>query len=169
VVDGQAGIGNGFIIPAGPLRESLACALRRVGAVVIVGEGDPSGITRRAKVPVLRATLQPELPRGFPRWGKFVAFAGIARPQKFYATARALGLDIADTFDFPDHHPFTEADIDMLRMAAEEEGARLLTTTKDAVRLPPAFLAQTLVLPVALIFEDAAAAGTLAGLIRDLL
>lgn len=154
VVDGETGIGNGRIIPAGPLRESLAAALSRATAMIVIGDRDRHNIAARATIPVFRARLQPILFPGFPKDGRFVAFAGIGHPQKFYATARAAGLDIADTLDFPDHHSFTEADIDALRLRAEELGARLLTTEKDAVRLPPDFRAQTVILPVTLIFDD---------------
>ena len=155
VIDGDVGIGNGQIIPAGPLRESFADALKRVSAVIIIGENDQQNLAEKTgDVPVFRARLKPVLSSSFPRTGKFVAFAGIARPQKFYTTASHLGLDIVATQDFPDHHPFTESDIDALRLTAEEQGARLLTTEKDAVRLPANFRDDVVILPVALTFDD---------------
>ena len=154
VIDGDSGLGNERIIPAGPLRESFADAQKRVDAIIIIGERDAQHLAARATVPVFRARFEPVLFPGFPREGRFVAFAGIGQPRKFYKTARDLGLDIADTIDFPDHHLFTEADIDALRLRAEELGARLLTTEKDAVRLPADFRAQTLVLPIRLVFDD---------------
>ena len=155
MVDGEVGIGNGHIIPAGPLRESFADALKRVAAVIIIGENDKQNLaTKTGDTPVFRAHLKPVLPSGFPRHGKFVAFAGIARPQKFYTTALNFGLDVVATQDFPDHHPFTEADIDGLRLTAEEQGARLLTTEKDVVRLPANFRDEVVVLPVTLTFNE---------------
>jgi tetraacyldisaccharide 4'-kinase len=168
VVDGDAGLGNGRIIPAGPLRESLANALKRVAAVIVIGERDCQNLAAKAqeaKVPVFRARLEPMLPPGFPKLGRFVAFAGLARPEKFFATARAFGLDIASALEFPDHYVYGEADIDALRLEAEEQGARLLTTEKDAVRLPPDFRAEILVLPVKLTFADAGAEKVLTDLI----
>jgi len=153
VIDGETGLGNGYVIPAGPLREQFAAALKRADALLIIGEDDKQQLASWAKVPVFRARLQPRLPMGFPREGKYVAFAGIARPKKFYATARALGLEIVATEDFPDHHVFTEADINGLRLKAEVSGARLLTTEKDAVRLPPDFRLEPVVLPVGLVFD----------------
>jgi tetraacyldisaccharide 4'-kinase len=164
VIDGDVGTGNGHIIPAGPLRENLAQALKRVAAMIIIGDSDRHNLAATAKVPVFRAHMQPDLPKGFPRKSKFVAFAGIGRPEKFYATARALKLKIVATCDFPDHHVFTPADIDGLRLQAEEEGAHLLTTEKDAVRLPPDFRAETLILPVRLVFHEADAEERLARL-----
>ena len=167
VVDGEAGIGNGHIIPAGPLRESFAAALDRAAALIILGDRDQQNLAARTELPVFRARLQPDLPRGFARDGKFVAFAGIGRPEKFYATARTLGLDIIAICDFPDHHPYSEADIETLRLQAEEQGAHLLTTTKDAARLPPDFRAEVMVLPVALAFDDPAAPLALMRLVRN--
>jgi len=167
VVDGEVGIGNGQIIPVGPLRESLANALEKVVAVILLGESDTQNLAARIKQPIFRACLQPDLPLGFPRTGKFVAFAGIARPEKFYTTARNLGLDIADTCDFPDHHVFSFSDIDILRLRAEEQGARLLTTEKDAVRLAPAFRAEILTLPVKLTFNAPGAEPTLLRLVLN--
>ncbi|MDR3423834.1 MAG: tetraacyldisaccharide 4'-kinase [Alphaproteobacteria bacterium] len=167
VVDGDVGIGNGRVIPAGPLRETFAEALKKIHAMIIIGENDRQNLTTRAKVPVFRARLQPDVPRGFPRDSRFVAFAGIARPEKFFATARSLALDLAEVCAFPDHYVFSEADIDALRLKAEEQGARLLTTEKDAARLPPSFRTEVIVLPVALVFDDAGAQDALARLIEE--
>jgi tetraacyldisaccharide 4'-kinase len=97
--------------------------------------------------------MVPELPMGFQRSGRFVAFAGIGRPEKFYATAAKLGLDIADIVSFEDHHVYSQSDIDSLRLKAEERGARLLTTTKDYVRLPSDLKEEVIVLPIKVVFD----------------
>jgi tetraacyldisaccharide 4'-kinase len=165
VADGEVGVGNGRILPAGPLREGMADALQRSAMVIMIG-ADQHNLAAQIELPILRARLEPRLPMGFPRHGPFVAFAGIGRPEKFYATARALGLDLIATIDFPDHHLFSEADIDRLRLAAEEKGARLLTTEKDAVRLPLSFRDEPLTLPVELTFTDSGAENRLLGLLR---
>ncbi|MDR3448291.1 MAG: tetraacyldisaccharide 4'-kinase [Alphaproteobacteria bacterium] len=167
VFDGPSGIGNGLVIPAGPLREPFAEAVARADFLVIIGE-DKHKLAARAGKPALHAHIHPNpLPPGFPREGKFVAFAGIARPEKFYATIRELGLDLAGVADFPDHHPYTAADLDYLQLRAEEQGARLLTTEKDAMRLPPDFLADILTLPVTLVFDEADAESRLVNLCRS--
>jgi tetraacyldisaccharide 4'-kinase len=166
VIDGEAGLGNERILPAGPLRETFEQATARASALVIIGD-DKHKIAARTKLPVFTAHLNPCVPEGFPSTGRFVAFAGIGRPEKFYATARRMNLDLAATIDFPDHHVFTSADIDMLRLTAEEHGAHLLTTEKDAVRLPDEFRAETLVLPVQLAFDDPDAEALLMRLFKD--
>ncbi|MDD3029031.1 MAG: tetraacyldisaccharide 4'-kinase [Alphaproteobacteria bacterium] len=165
VVDGEVGLGNGRIIPAGPLREPFTEALKRVCAMIIVGRFDTQNLAAKATVPVFRAHLEPDIPQGFIKQGRFVAFSGIARPEKFFATARALGLDLVKTVPFPDHYVFSEADRDDLRLEAEVNGAYLLTTEKDAVRLPQAFRESVIVLPVKLVFDDAGAERALADLL----
>ena len=162
VVDAEVGIGNGALIPAGPLRESLDSAVARCAALILIGDVDTQNMAARVNIPVFRAHIEPVVPEGFRREGRFVAFAGIARPQKFYATAQALGLDLVATQDFPDHHLFTPADIAILRRLAQEKGARLLTTEKDAVRLPVDFQAEITILPVRLVFNAPGAEEALA-------
>ena len=153
-IDSEAGIGNGMLLPAGPLRETFCGAMHRATAVVLIGGRDPHRLASRVECPLLCAKYEPRLPDGFPREAKFFAFAGIARPEKFYQTCRDSGLRLAATRDFADHHAFNAAELAMLAQDAQNFGARLLTTEKDWVRLPPDFRAQVMVLPVTLAFED---------------
>ena len=69
---------------------------------------------------------------------RLLAFAGIGRPEKFFATLRALGAELVGTRAFPDHHPYRAGEIDRLLRDAERAQARLVTTAKDIVRVPPA-------------------------------
>lgn len=138
VVDAQTGLGNGRLIPAGPLRERMDAALSRVGAIVIVGRGhaaDRLAARARARaIPVFRAILRaapaPELD-GLP----VLAFAGIGRPEKFYATLRELHADIVGTENFSDHHMFGEREALNLLLRARDLNATLITTEKDMARL----------------------------------
>ncbi|MGB3808594.1 MAG: tetraacyldisaccharide 4'-kinase [Parvibaculum sp.] len=138
VVDAHAGLGNGRLIPAGPLRERVADALARTGAIVIVGHGhaadDLAARARNRALPVFRAILRaapaPQLD-GAP----VLAFAGIGRPEKFYMTLRELHADLVGMVDFPDHHMFSEADAQSLLVRARDLNATLVTTEKDRVRL----------------------------------
>jgi tetraacyldisaccharide 4'-kinase len=153
VVDGGYGIGNGRCLPAGPLREPWPQALARAQAVLIIGE-DRTGIAARCgSVPVLYGHLQPEttgLPVADQAW---LAFAGIGRPQKFFETLAAHHFSLADCIAFADHHPYLERELRDLAMQAERYKARLITTEKDAVRLPAAWRARVAVLPVRLVLQ----------------
>ncbi len=157
VLDGETGIGNGRMIPAGPLREPLSQAMARAKAAVIIGQKDRQNLAPLLGIPVFRAQLVPVLPSNFPHGGSFIAFAGLARPQKLYTTARDLGLDLIETVDFPDHHVFSEKDLKKMQHMALVHNALLLTTEKDAVRLPDSFRKNVFVLPVRLVFDDPAA------------
>lgn len=157
VVDAVVGVGNGSLIPAGPLRESLRSALKRVSAAVVIGEGIDPQLNQSlylASIPCLRAHLQPDMPLWFPRDASFLAFAGIGRPEKFYQLCREAGLKLVKTIDFPDHHTFSESELSSLFIEAQKRGAILLTTDKDSVRLADSWRARIQTLPVTLIFEN---------------
>jgi tetraacyldisaccharide 4'-kinase len=83
-----------------------------------------------------------------------LAFAGIGRPEKAFATLRDLGADVVRTRSFGDHEPYGRAILDRLAAEASALGAQLATTEKDAVRLPDAFRRQVLVLPVRMAIDD---------------
>jgi tetraacyldisaccharide 4'-kinase len=158
VVDSEVGVGNGLIMPAGPLRETLRAVVEHVTAVILLGSGrDEHQIGMRMRCPLVRAAWQANLPEDFPRAEKFYAFAGIGRPEKFYATCRAAGLTLVGTQNFADHHYFSAGELKRLAGKAEAENARLLTTEKDWVRLPLNFRAQVVALPAKLVFDDEAA------------
>jgi tetraacyldisaccharide 4'-kinase len=153
VVDGGYGFGNGRVLPAGPLREPLGAGLARADAVVLIG-ADRAGIAPQlAGKRVLRARLVAENAAEFAG-REVVGFAGIGRPAKFFATLDAAGAKIVARHAFADHHPYG-AD-EMRRLLAEAEGARalLVTTAKDAVRLPPEWRGRVGVLEVAVVFDD---------------
>ena len=139
VVDDAYGFGNGRVIPAGPLREALARGLARADAAVLLGADawprDPVTLGIDAALPVITAALRPVAGE---RLGgeRLLAFAGIGRPDKFFATLRRLGSELIETRSFPDHHPFRTGEIDALVYAAERARARLITTAKDIVRIP---------------------------------
>jgi tetraacyldisaccharide 4'-kinase len=155
VVDAETGFGNGFQIPAGPLREPVSQGLGRADAVVLVGDGAPDlqGFTG----PVLRAHLAAD---GGAFAGKPVfAFAGIGRPEKFAASLEETGAQVIGSCFFADHHPYTEDEI--LELKAVAGDAMLVTTEKDFVRLSTKSREGIKVLKVAAIFDDAGAMGRL--------
>ncbi len=140
VVDAATGVGNGLCLPSGPLRAPLSTQIDFATAVTIVGAG-PAGeeIAERARAagkPVLSAKLVADEAMAAKLKGRRVyAFAGLARPEKFFATLSDLGAEIVATESFPDHHPYTRGEIARLRRAARQANAQLVTTEKDFVRL----------------------------------
>lgn len=144
VVDGRRGVGNGLVIPAGPLRAPLELQLARVDAILVnvpPGEGGAASpdaaqwLRTKFHGPVIEA--RPE-PAGDASWlsGKpLIAFAGIANPGRFYDLLEGLGGLIVERCDFSDHHGFTQADARRLLAKAQGASALLVTTEKDWVRL----------------------------------
>jgi tetraacyldisaccharide 4'-kinase len=160
VVDAARGWGNGRAIPAGPLREGVAAGLRRADLVLSLGRPEAQAAFAArwdhalAGLPHLRGELRP-LPTGMPWAGlRAFAFAGIGQPEKFFATLRELGVETVGTQALDDHQPLGAALLQRLQTDARRLGAQLVTTEKDAVRLPPGLRASILTLPVRLHLAD---------------
>jgi tetraacyldisaccharide 4'-kinase len=163
VVDGEALFGNGLCLPAGPLRAPLSTQFRFVDAILVVG-GPPGagGILRDATPdkPIFRARLQADALSAAELVGRPVlAFAGIARPEKFFATLAEIGANVVQTREFPDHHAYRAREIEKLLVEANARGLLLVTTEKDQVRIPADHAGEIVALPVTLGFDDPRAVG----------
>jgi tetraacyldisaccharide 4'-kinase len=158
VIDGGAGFGNGFVIPSGPLRESVSQAASRCSAAVLFGEDRCAALAQLpGSLPVLRVDLKPHADDLAALPPRLLAFAGIGRPEKFFATLIAAGHPPVETSSFPDHRPYTAQDIAALRARAAALGAGLVTTAKDYARLPAEWRDGIAVLRVRLVWQDEAA------------
>ena len=147
VIDAGFGFGNRRVIPAGPLREPVGAGLARADAIVAIGDDSTTRDLGAAPCPTLSAELYPIDGERLAR-ARVVAFAGIGRPEKFFASLRGLGAVLTACQPFPDHHPFRDNEIARLHELAARENATLLTTAKDWVRLPPALRSDIEVLEV---------------------
>ena len=157
VVDAKRGFGNGFCLPAGPLREPISAGLKRADLLVLIGTPlDGATFLQRYEItiPYVQANLQP-LATGMTWQGaRVMAFAGIGHPENFFTSLRDVGANIIDSQALDDHQPLTESLMVRLSARAKAASAQLVTTEKDAVRLPKSWQGQVLTLPVRLQFLD---------------
>lgn len=158
VVNAARGFGNGRCIPAGPLREPVATGLARADLVLTIGDSADQAQFDATWGPVmpprLRGRLQP-LQMGMD-WKdeRVLAFAGIADPSRFFATLRAEGAEVLRSEALGDHETLSETLLRRLESEAAAAGAQLVTTEKDAARLPPSWRSKVLTLVVRLKLED---------------
>ena len=166
VIDARRGLGNGHVIPAGPLRAPLDAQLDHADALVLVGKssGELSivAVARKRRLPVFTASLVPD-PTFVSELGssRVLAFAGIGDPEKFFGTLGDAGVSVVRTRSFADHHRYSRAEARRLCEHADREKLVLVTTEKDMARIEQDEQATELAdraraLPVRLEFEDEA-------------
>src|SRR4030088_2712969 len=166
VIDGDRGLGNGRVFPAGPLRAPLSPQLERTDALIVIGRGNAAGaaaagIAARGR-PVLEAHLKPDAVSVASLRGKRAfAFAGIGDPIRFFRTLRTSGIEVVRERAFADHHPFSKSEIEALTTEAKRDALTLVTTEKDLARLRvreglPCWAKDIVPFAVTLEFEDAA-------------
>lgn len=137
VTDAAYGFGNGYTLPSGPLREPVAYGLARANALIVLNRASAQENTiRNGLIPIITGDLRTTCPLAVANQ-KAVAFSGIARPQQFFdALVQHCGLQLVASHAFADHHIFSAAEWDFLSNEAKKHNAQLVTTAKDAIRLP---------------------------------
>ena len=150
LIDGRRGIGNGEVIPSGPLRAPLALQLRLVDTVIV--NGGPHGPTGKPpdaafatalatlsdagfSGPILKCWTQPQLDAAVRPKNPVIAYAGIANPDRFFDTLKACDIEVVRALPFKDHYAFTGGDAEYLLRLSDRLDASLITTEKDLVRL----------------------------------
>ena len=151
VFDGHYGIGNGKIIPSGPLRETFANGIKRADALIILGK-DKHNLTARCNLPVFYGHL--EATQTSLNNENVIAFAGIGHPQKFYHTLSKQGFNIIETIDFPDHHYYIKKELEEIIARARKINAEIYTTSKDFVKIPSSLQKYINVLEVSVVWDN---------------
>jgi tetraacyldisaccharide 4'-kinase len=131
VVDANFKFGNELLLPAGPLREPIYDAFNNADIILKMGSIKDD---RFIKNKVLSAEIQPVGNQDIPK--RVIAFAGIGNPEKFFSTLVSIGVDVVETYSFPDHYNYSKHDIKKLIETSDEEDAVLMTTEKDYVKIP---------------------------------
>lgn len=152
VIDGAFGLGNTYPIPAGPMREFLSEGIKRADAVVMLGKDQTNILSKFRNLPVFFGAVIPVKPQ--TKEEKTVAFAGIGRPQKFYQSLEECGINVVKTFDFPDHHFYSEDELNDIVNYAQKIGADIYTTSKDMVKIPVSLQSRFKVLEIEIKWQD---------------
>ena len=152
VIDGAAGMGNLWPVPAGPMREFLHQGLHRADAVIMLGEDKHNLLPRLGGLPVFRGDVVPVRPVCDKPHA--IAFAGIGRPQKLYQSLEDCGITLVKTKDFPDHHFYNRSELESLIKEAGKLNAALFTTSKDMVKIPADLRPNFRVLEITVKWQD---------------
>lgn len=147
VADKNNPFGNGLAFPAGPLREPIGKAIKRAQAFISIGGSTNMPVNE------FEAIIEPT-DKSHDKTKNYIAFAGLARPEKFKMTLDKLGYNVISWYDFPDHHPYTDKEIQNALDEAKQKNALVITTEKDLVRIKPALRESILSLPIELKFKD---------------
>ncbi|MGB3644398.1 MAG: tetraacyldisaccharide 4'-kinase [Mesorhizobium sp.] len=162
VVDARYGLGNGHVIPGGPLRARLYDQLLYADAILKMGEGSAADAlvrrVARSGRPVFEARAKPRGSKAITK-RKWLAFAGIGHPEKFFSSIEEAGGKVVEKRPFPDHHFYQEDELADLEAAARKASLELITTAKDAVRLrgdrvPAGFMERLHVLEIETAFDS---------------
>jgi tetraacyldisaccharide 4'-kinase len=153
VVDGKIGFGNEFLIPAGPMRQSIKSGLEKSDLIVVIGDLRDDLKEKLSGKKIIQARIKAKNLEEF-QGKKLLAFCGLAYPQKFFSFLREQNLEIAETVDFPDHYLYRQNDLESLVSIAKRDNLKLITTKKDWVKFPKNFQDKISYLAVELEFED---------------
>ncbi len=157
VVDGLTKFGNGLLLPAGPLRQSIGSGLNQADKVLVVGSADNELKLLLQKNHVINKSIEAEIvAKNYKKLQKkpIIAFCGLAYPEKFFNFLNKLGFDVVETVEFSDHHAYNDEELTALLQKSEEKNAILLTTKKDWVKFSNKYGKKINFLEIELEIED---------------
>ena len=159
IFDGISQVGNGQVFPAGPLRQSLKSGLSLIDGAFLLNFDTNEFQVELAKLCVEKKIGDmPHFPGKVQtearpiKEQKYLAFAGIGVPEKFFKTLQEQKYAVTRAIPYPDHHIYTQEDLQYLATIAKKENLRLITTEKDAIKLTPSFLEQVDIVKIKLSF-----------------
>ena len=136
LVDRKLKLGNGYCLPAGPLRQPIKRGLYDIDKIILTGESDKNekDLFKSFNIPVIKSNIKIAIPIKIKK-EKLLAFCGLANPNKFFDTLKKNGYEISSTRKFPDHYAYKKNDINSLIFDANDLNLKLITTEKDYVKI----------------------------------
>ncbi len=133
------GIGNGLLLPAGPLRENIS-AIKNYDAIFLNGEKKNKKLFLLLKkinnnLKIFEGKYVPLNIKNFNRNKKFIIFSGLGNPEEYERTLKKYKFKIKEKFVFPDHHKFSNSEIKKIKKIAKNNKLEIITTEKDYFRL----------------------------------
>ncbi len=145
IIDSYFGFGNGLIFPAGPLREKIESGIKKSDFIVVIGDKEIN-----LDVPILKANIVSKISLDQQ---KFIAFAGIGNPEKFFHSVIEAEGEIIKKFAFGDHHQYTNKElVDLIDLAISHQ-VKLITTEKDFTRIDDKFKSDIHTLPITIVWK----------------
>ena len=146
-------IGNGLTIPAGPLRETKY-NINNADCILINGKSQKfADDLNNIKIPIFYTNYKVKNLENFNN-EKFIAFAGIGNPSNFFDLLNNNKIKFIKSYSFPDHHNYSDFEIEKMINECKSEQAQLITTEKDYFRLDSKLQKKCQYLKVELTFED---------------
>ena len=136
LIDKKLLFGNGYCIPAGPLRQTITQGLKKIDAIIFTGDGDTKDINLNFINNIQNFDTKLELKKTFKtKQNNFLAFFALGNPIKFFNTLKKNNFKIVLTKSFPDHYEYKNKDINTLKEEANNRNLKLITTEKDYVKI----------------------------------
>jgi len=136
LIDKKLLFGNGYCIPAGPLRQTITQGLKKIDAIIFTGDGDIKDINLNFINNIQNFDTKLEIKNNFKtKQNNFLAFCALGNPIKFFNTLKKNNFKIVLTKSFPDHYEYKNKDINTLREEADNRNLKLITTEKDYVKI----------------------------------
>lgn len=152
VVNTDYGMKNNMIFPAGPLRETLTNAFTRTDFSIVFGSN--LEVMEEFEKPKLLANIKCKNLCEIDLKSKYIAFAAIANPEKFFDSLVENNIKVCEKISFADHHQYSNIDIEKLIKKADKKGYKLITTAKDAVKIPIKYLNKIVIFEIEIKFKD---------------
>ncbi|MDC0093267.1 tetraacyldisaccharide 4'-kinase [Alphaproteobacteria bacterium] len=136
LVDKKILFGNGYCIPAGPLRETIKQGLKKIDAIIFTGDNGTRNINLNLGKKIESFDTNLKIKKKLKTTqSNFLAFCAIANPMKFFNTLKTNNIQVSLTKSFPDHHEYNNEDMNILKQEANRKNLKLITTEKDYVKI----------------------------------